>query len=76
MKRTVRFTSVELLLILRAYRAHPTRWIDVLDHVKANISRTTLSALRDRNISSAESRMSVKPGKLLSAGVIGDEEIR
>ena len=63
-EKTVRFTQVELLLILRAYRAHPTRWIDVLNHVKAYISRTTPSALRDSNISSAESRMSVKPGKL------------
>jgi len=27
--------KVELLLILRAYRAHPTRWIDLLNHVKA-----------------------------------------
>jgi len=65
--------NVDLLLILRAYRAHPTRWIDVLNDVTANTSRTTPSALRDRNISSAESRMSVKPGKLMSAGIIGDE---
>ena len=35
-RKTVRFTKVELLLILRAYRAHPTRWIDVLNDVKAN----------------------------------------
>ena len=75
-EKTVRFTQVELLLILRAYRAHPTRWIDVLNHVKANTSKTTPSALRDRNISSAESRMSVKSGKLMSVGAIGDEEIR
>ena len=75
-RRTGRFTNVELLLILRAYRAYLTRWIDVLNHVKANTSRTTPSALRDRNITSAESRMSVKPGKLMSAGIIGDEEIR
>ena len=61
---TVRFTNVELLLILRAYRAHPTRWIDVLNDVKVNISRTTPSAVLDKNISSAESRMSVKPRKL------------
>ena len=72
----MRFIQVELLLILRAHRAHPTRWIDVLNHMKANISRTTPSALRDRNISSAESRMSVKPGKLMYAGVIGEEEFR
>ena len=66
----------ELLLILRAYHAHPTRWIDILNHVKAYISKTTPSALQDMNISSGESRMSVKPGKLMFAGVIGDEEIR
>ena len=36
-KRTVRFTKVELWLIQRAYRAHPTRWMDVLNDVKANM---------------------------------------
>ena len=46
----------------------------MLNDVKANISRTTPLAIRDRNISSAEIRMSVKPGKLMSADVIGDEE--
>ena len=65
----MRFTKVELLLILRANRAHPTRWIDVLNDVKANISRPTPSGLRDKNISSSESRMSVKEA------VIGDDEI-
>ena len=58
----------------RYYERSPNRWIDVLNDVKANISRTTPSALRDRNISSAEIRMSVKPGKLMSADVIGDEQ--
>ena len=36
-KRTVRFTKVELWLIKRAHRAFPTRWMDVLNDVKANM---------------------------------------
>jgi len=66
----MRFTKVELLLILRAYRAHPTRWIDVLNDVKAN---NPVSFTGQEHFVSWKS---VKPGKLMSAGVIGDEEIR
>ncbi|XP_060574848.1 uncharacterized protein LOC132732447 [Ruditapes philippinarum] len=68
-KRTVKFSEQEILLILRAYLTHPSKWSEIINDVKANIdqleqatrnlySSATNKQLRDRMWTKLSSLMS------------------
>ncbi|KAL4224838.1 hypothetical protein ACF0H5_015534 [Mactra antiquata] len=79
-KRRVDFCKEEIIMILHAYRAHPTRWADVVEDVKSNLNvlpeptRQLYETGSDRQL---KDRISSKLGKLVAAGAhIQDEDIR
>ncbi|KAL4229612.1 hypothetical protein ACF0H5_009999 [Mactra antiquata] len=79
-KRRVDFCKEEIIMILRAYRAHPTCWADVVEDVKSNLNvlpeptRQLYETGSDRQL---KDRISSKLGRLVAAGAnIQDEDIR
>ncbi|KAL4240510.1 hypothetical protein ACF0H5_001301 [Mactra antiquata] len=79
-KRRVDFCKEEIIMILHAYRAHPTRWADVVEDVKSNLNvlpeptRQLYETGSDRQL---KDRISSKLGRLVAAGAnIQDGDIR
>jgi hypothetical protein len=68
-RRKVRFTDDEILLILRAYLAHPSKWIDVIAEVKANqhvLDEHTRELYAHSSDKQLRERMSTKLHSLMS----------
>ena len=80
-KRMVKVLKQETLLLLRAYREHPTRWAEILEEIMQNLQHLPDDA---RNLYKSSSRkqlrdrLSSKFGKLLTTKqeAIDDVEIR
>ena len=74
-------TKEEILVFLRAYQAHPTRWADIIDEVKDNLqglSQEAKDLYRTSSNKQLRDRLSAKFGKLirLDSNSIKDLEIR
>ena len=76
----MRISKDEILLILRAYREHPTRWTDVIDDVRQNNDPLRAAAQElyiTGSVKQLRDRMSMKLSKLMAARqVIEDEDKR
>ncbi|XP_053372641.1 uncharacterized protein LOC128546282 [Mercenaria mercenaria] len=77
-RKSIRISKEETLLMLRAYRTHPTRWNDVIDDIKQNLDRLPQQVRELYNsatIKQLKDRLSVKLAKLMSTRNIEDQDL-
>ena len=77
----VKVSKQETLLLLRAYREHPTRWAEILEEIMQNLQHLPDDArnlYRSSSRKQLRDRLSSKFGKLLTTkqDAIEDVEIR
>ena len=80
-KRMVKVSKQETLLLLRAYREHPTRWAEILEEIMQNLQHLPDDArnlYRSSSRKQLRDRLSSKFGKLLTTkqDAIDDVEIQ
>ena len=78
-KKVIKTGKNEILLILRSYVAHPTKWGDIVFNIKQNLDQLPPDARQlyeKGSIKQLRDRMSGKLSKLMALANIEDTEIR
>ena len=79
-RKPVRFSKQELLVVLRAYREHPSRWDEILGDIRENLDLFPEAAreiYRVATVKQLRERISSKLGKLIATrDAIQDDDIR